>query len=437
VGIPAEEDHHDHDAHDHADHHAAALDLPVWGGAADAAGHLLVADPVDGGITVYALADGAVVVAEIADVYMNDHAGFVALPDGRVLFADNVAREFVVLDLSGDTLTITGRASLPGSAIHFAVDEAYSFAVVSTAPDYITGVGETTLTHVDLSTLAATSAPIESGEPGVLIGDGVILHRDGGPQGRLESFAVEGFSAESAPMNFIDIGAYGHGEAFVDGHAYVATDDGIDIIHVDGTDLSYEALIPWNVSDREGGRAYYMRAAPDGSFLWSYLRIVDTSAVNAWDNWQDFQNDLYVVDLQNEEATRLELGPGLVYRFALSEGYAVYVRLHPDGDVVHLIDADPASATFLSEVATIPLPPTGNAPQSGIAPWDAAGQRIPVISTDSRWAFVTSGGDGAVIVIDIEAQAVVGMIEAPTHLDGGGYLLAVEPGAPLVDRLGR
>ncbi|MEZ4637366.1 MAG: hypothetical protein R2856_20825, partial [Caldilineaceae bacterium] len=89
VGIPAEEEEHDHEAeaheHDHADHDAAtALDLPVWGGAAKAAGHLLVADPADGGIIVYALADGAA-VAEITDVYMDGHAGFVALPDGRVL----------------------------------------------------------------------------------------------------------------------------------------------------------------------------------------------------------------------------------------------------------------------------------------------------------------------------------------------------------------
>ncbi|MEZ4833929.1 MAG: hypothetical protein R2873_18425 [Caldilineaceae bacterium] len=101
VGIPAEEEEHDHEAeaheHDHADHDAAtALDLPVWGGAAKAAGHLLVADPADGGIIVYALADGAA-VAEITDVYMDGHAGFVALPDGRVLLADNVARELVVL----------------------------------------------------------------------------------------------------------------------------------------------------------------------------------------------------------------------------------------------------------------------------------------------------------------------------------------------------
>ena len=441
VGIPAAEEEHDHDheaeAHDHADHdHTAALDLPVWGGAAEAAGHLLVADPADGGITVYALADGTA-VAEIADVYMDGHAGFVALPDGRVLLADNVARELVVLDLGGDTPSIAGRASLPGSAVHFAVDEAQTFAVVSTAPDFESGEGETTLTHIDLSTLAVTSAPIESGEPGVLVGDGVILHRDGGPIGRLESFAVDGFSAESAPANFIDIGAYGHGEAFIDGHAYVATDDGVDVVHVDGTDLSYEALIPWNVSDREGGRAYYMRTAPNGGYLWSYLRIVDESAVDAWENWQDWQNDLYVVDLAATEATRLELGPGLVYRMALTDKLALLVRLHPDGDVAHFIDADPASETFLTEIAAVTLPPTGDAPEAGVEPWDAAGQRIPALSADSRWAFVTSGGDGAVVVIDVEAQAVTGMIEAPTHLDGGGYLLVVEPGAPLVDRVGR
>jgi hypothetical protein len=85
--------------------------------------------------------------------------------------------------------------------------------VVSADTDFEGGAGETTLTCIDLSTLAMTPAPIKSGEPGVLVGDGVILHRDGDPQGQLESFNMHAFSAEIPPANFIDIGAYGHCES--------------------------------------------------------------------------------------------------------------------------------------------------------------------------------------------------------------------------------
>jgi hypothetical protein len=42
-----------------------------------------------------------------------------------------------------------------------------------------------------------------------------------------------------------------------------------------------------------------------------------------------------------------------------------------------------------------------------------------------------------VSVIDMERGEVVGSIETPTPLAGGGYLVAWESGTPLVDPIGR
>ncbi|MEZ4833927.1 MAG: hypothetical protein R2873_18415 [Caldilineaceae bacterium] len=96
------------------------------------------------------------------------------------------------------------------------------------------------------------------------------------------------------------------------------------------------------------------------------------------------QNDLYVVDLAATEATRLELGSGLVYRMALSDKLAVLVRLHPDGDTAHFIDAD--------LVAHLPhrnrrrcIAAHGGAPESGIEPW------MPPVSASRRSAPTAAG----------------------------------------------
>ena len=397
---------------------------------------LIVADAVAGGLSVYSAPDWAL-VATLPDLTFADHPGYVALPDGRVLFT-TPENKFIVLDAAAQAPTVVSSVALPGTAIHLAVDSTFSYVVVSTMADEESGSGATTLTLIDLATLATTVQPVNSGEPGVLVGDGVILHRDGSELGRLQAFALAGFGLhdpEAAP--FIDIGAWGHGEAFVHGHAFVATDDGIDIVHVEEDRLEHEALLPWDVSGRTGGRAYYMRAGAGGN-LWSYLRIVpDPSADGAWDNWQDWQNDAYVIDTQNEEALRFDLGPGLVYRLALSSNYALYPRLHPDGDEAILVDADPASATFAQVVARIPIPAAGDAPQAGVAPWDSAGRRITGITPDGVWGFVSSGGDGLVHVIDTAAQMIVGQIETPTPLNGGGYLIVTQPGQPLLDTVGR
>ncbi len=397
---------------------------------------LIVADPTAGGLYVYSVPDWTP-VAEFPDLTLADHPGYIVLTDGRVLFTtpDN---ELIVLDVTSAAPSVVGRVTLPGTAIHLAVDPNQAFAVISTLHDDEAGTGEDTLTQVDLTSFALSKIALTTGEPGVLVGEGVVLHRDGDAVGRLEAFSVDSFATgNTTASSYVDIGAYGHGEAIVNGHAYIATDDGLDIVQIAGDQLAHEAVLPGNTAGREGGRGYYMRADAHGN-LWSYLRIVANPEADAsWLNWQDWANDGYLIDTKAETVQRFELGAGLVYRQALSSNYALYSRIHPDGDEAILVDADPNSATFAQILARIPLPATSDAPVAGVDPWTSTGQRITGITADGAWGFVTGGGDGVVHVIDTVAQTIVGQIDVPSPLTGGGYLLLVQPGQPVVDTVGR
>ncbi|NJN94450.1 MAG: LysM peptidoglycan-binding domain-containing protein [Anaerolineales bacterium] len=368
-----------------------------------------------------------------------DHAGFVVLPDGRVLLVDNKAQELLVFDVLNDQPQIVGRAKIPGAAVHLAVDPQGAYAAVSTSHDDESGQGKDALTRINLSTFETSEIPVATEEPGLLLGQDVILHRDGAELGQLQAFSLANLPQTGPePDAFVDIGAFGHGEALINGHAYIATDDGVDVVHVEGGELEHEAVLPWNASGREGGRAYFVRVSPDGDHLWSYLRIVNNPDDDAsWQNWQDWQNDVYLADLKTEKVTRLELGPGIVYRFALAAPYALYAQVHPNGDIAHLLDANPASSTFGQVLAEILLPALSHAPQSGVDPWDAAGFRVTAITPDGRWGFVSNGGDGSIAVIDTETRQIAGTITTPTPLNGGGYMVAVQPGQPLVDGVGR
>ncbi|MDQ3248372.1 MAG: hypothetical protein M3Q45_04100, partial [Chloroflexota bacterium] len=334
--------------------------------AATPEGHLIVADTDASGLTVFAIPTWEQ-TGRIENVTMADHPGFLALPGGRVLFTDNTTQELLVLDVSG-TPTITVRVAIPGVAIHLGVDATLEHALVSTMANEETGKGENSLTMIDLASHEVTVQPIETGEPGLLVGENTIFHRDGGEIGRLQAFMMDGFGTHTdATAPYVDIGAYGHGEALVGDYAYIATDDGIDVVNVAGAEPRYVTVLPWNVSNREGGRGYYMRADSHNTYLWSYLRIVANPEADAsWANWQDWQNDAYVIDVKAQTATRFDLGPGLVYRMALSDKYALYSRLHPDGDQAILVDADPTSATFGQITATIDLPAVGDAPVTGV-----------------------------------------------------------------------
>lgn len=388
-------------------------------------GHLLVADPQAAVLYVYALPELAQ-VATFENVKLGEHAGFLPLPDGRVLFVDEGAGELVVLALQ-DEPEIIGRAPVGVPASHIAVDEGLTYAA--------TGSDEAgkTLTLVDLETFESTSVSVDGSDPGLALGGEplTLYHRH--PEGRLEAYAVADLLAgRTEPAATVETDTGGHGEAISHrlNRVYIAADHGVEVLEASAEGLAGRSRLPYAASGREGGRAYFVRVTD--SHLYSYLRIVESED----QPWQEWQNDLYVADLETEEVTRVPLAPGLVFRFGLSEPYALFFNVHPEGDFAYLVDVDSASETFHEVVAEIPLAPLTNAPQPDTSPWEAEARRA-TITPDGRWGFVSHGGDGLVSVIDTEAREVVRTLTVPTPLSGGGYLLAVGPDTPFTDTVGR
>lgn len=407
--------------------HVAAQATPEAG---NGAGHLVVADAAAGALYAFGLDDFAL-DATLDGVTVNTHAGFLALPDGRLLFVDEETEELVAVQVGGEAvLEVVGRVPAPTPVSHFAVNPEATHALIG-AMD-----AAAPLTVVDLGSYTSRSFRVEAGEAGVMLGGDplTVFHRNDALS-QVESYPAAAITRGSTtPTGVVDTGAFGHGEAIDQERKrlYLATDDGFDVVDIVPEGLAYRSTYAWDVSDRAGGRAYFARLTPDGEHLVSY--IADREAEEtAWGEWT---NDVYLIDLDAEEASRVELAPGLVYRFALSDQYGLFFNMHPDGDNALLLDTDATSATFGEIVATIPLPPLSQGPAPDASPWEAE-SRIMAITPDGATGFVSHGGDGLISVIDTEAKAVSGQIEAPTPLSGGGAMIAIQGAMPLTDTVAR
>lgn len=405
----------------------AAQGTPVAG----STGHLVVADIQVARIYLYDVGTREL-TGQIDGATLNDHAGFLMLPDGRLLFADATTEELVAVQLDApDGPAVVGRVPVPGLVSHFAVDPTASYAVVgSDAPS-------SALTLVDLSSYTSRPMAVEAGEAGVMIGGNpVTLYHRNDKLLQVEAYPVASVQRGSTtPTSVVATGAFGHGEAIDHrrGRLYLATDDGLDVVALGAEgELAFEATIPWDASGRTGGRGYFVRLSPDNRHLVSYMADRGTEETP----WGEWRNDAYLVDLETDEATRVELGAGLVYRFALSDPYALFFSMHPDDDAAHLLDVDPASPTYGTVVAVIPLDPLANGPTADASPWESE-SRIAAITPDGATGFISRGGEGQITVIDTAERVVSGTIEVPSALSGGGYMTVVTPDMPFVDTVGR
>lgn len=349
--------------------------------------------------------------------------------------------ELIVLKLNlRGRPAIIGRTPVGAPASHIAVHPKMTYAVVGSRDP------ERAISVVDLRWWSSTSydtilsAPLETVDPGVAIGgkDPIIYHRFVDPDftlGKLEAFPLKNLLAENfAPTGTVSVDGPPHGEII--SHQFKifcsAFTMGIACADIQGQDLTLRGVIPYDTPERSGGQAFFARLANDGRRVYSYLRdfVSDTAP------WEDWRNDAYIADIVSGEVTRLELGPGLVYRQALSDLYALYFTLHPDGDNAVLLDTNPKSPTFHQIIARIPLDPLQNPPPRGGDPFAAESRRV-AISPDGRWGFISHGGDGLISVIDTQTQQVVNKLATPTPLTAGGYVIAVQSDMELGDTIGR
>ncbi|MFC8190293.1 hypothetical protein ACFUMH_01380 [Cellulomonas sp. NPDC057328] len=395
---------------------------------------LVVADPKAAALHTYSVPEHEL-LGTLEDVAVADHAGFVALEDGRLLAASTQPPELLALDVTGDEPRVVGRVDLPGSAVHIAVDTDTGLAAVSTASATEGGPGG--ITVVDLDDLAVRSTlEVATEEPGIAFVSDALLHRDGAEDGRVELLPLDDVLDGTADAaSTVTVGAYGHGEAVVDGHLLLATDAGLERVHVGADGLEVDGVVPWAADGSDWGRGYYARlVGQDEPHLWSYVRDQGSPS------WADWRNDVLVLGPGEDAARRAPLGNGLAFRFAVAEDRLLFARMHPDGYAAHVVDADPASPTFLTTLRTVPLPVPTGAPARDAdmeAVWASPGRPIAALTAAGDVGYVSRGGDGVIDVLDTEAGTVVGEIDVPTPLDGGGYLVVARPGARLVDPLGR
>lgn len=408
----------------------------------DGSAYLIVADQPELKLYVYSV-PGHSLIAEFDGISVNDHTGFLSLPDGRVLFMDEAVEELVVLQTARDDAEIVARVPA-GSGVHLAVDPGLRYAAVSSGfwDDEAGARVDPALTLVDLDSYQPTEIPIETGEPGVALVDDPLrlLHRNDQPA-RVEVFPVD--SVLDGDLSFAEdlpIGPAGHGEAVSDsrGRFYVATDDGVEALDFGAGTLERVDVTPWSASGRDGGRAFYFRMSADGERIVSY--VANRAPDQAWGDWE---NDAYILDLDTNEATRVPLADGYVWRMGIGEDYATYFNLTPigdaEGDQAHLLDLDADSETFGTVVARVPLPELTRRAEPEPEIWmqpDAEYRRV-TMTPDGRYSYITNGGDGTITVIDTTERAIVSTIDTPTALSGGGSLTTVEIGAEFVDTIAR
>jgi hypothetical protein len=387
--------------------------------------YLAVADPAAAMLWVYAVSTNEL-VAQLEDVSVNAHAGFIPLPDGQILFLDDLGKRLIGIEVHGDHLH-TSEAPIPGTSYsHVAIDSdhAHYAAVGSDDPD-------SPITLVNLETWETTAVPVaEPGEVGLFLTHDHLFHRNNSLN-QIEAYAMDSLLAGSVEiLSTVPIGVGGHGESIsMSGDTlYTATDEGIDVVAWDGSALTYLTTYAWDSADRSGGRGYFQRLSFDDSIVVSYT--ADRSApATEWTTWT---NDALLVDTDEGVTRRIELGTGYVYRFGLAADRALFYRIGGDSDEAIVLDLP--SGTISQR---IPLEPMSNGPAAGEDIYAVNQYRAVAMTTDGALGFVTQGGDGMVAVIDLATGTIASTIETGAALDGGGYLGLFGSSASFSDTIGR
>ncbi|GAA3995786.1 hypothetical protein GCM10022247_14640 [Allokutzneria multivorans] len=414
---------------------AVALASPAQ--AAPGPARLLVADPAASTVHVLDARTGRI-TGSLPGRKLNDHAGTVVLADGRVLFVDDAAKQLVVVNVAGAEPRIVGTAPVEGEVSHFAVDATARFAVVagSEGHEHETAreehAGHATLTAVDLTTFKSGHGVVHSGEPGVLVDGGTVLHRNDAPA-QLESYrltdVVKANGEHLTAAAKQAIGEHGHGEAFSPKHrrAITATERGVDLTEVTRQGgFGDQRVAAWGGP----GRGFYLRLHDDADTAVTYVRD------NADPDWTKWTEHAYLLDVRSGKTTRTSLGSGYVFRFGLSDELAGYVVHGAARDELALVDVNARNGGFGGLTRRVDLGVLPGGPQAGKDPFTAQTRKI-ALDDRGATAYLTAGGQGRVDVVDTAAGRVTRSLAVPTALDRGGAIAIWEPGVSHADTVGR
>ncbi len=386
---------------------------------------LAIADPAAETLAVVSLST-LMPVDRLDGVQANGHVGFIPLANGWLLFVDDLGGRLMAIEVHGDHLD-TYEAAIPGETFsHIAIDSdhAHWAAVGSDDP-------ATPITLVNLESWEATPVAIaDAGEVGLLLSHDYLFHRNNNLN-QIEAYLLDDLvSGSITPLSTAPIGTGGHGESIsmTGDTLYTATDDGIEAVAWDGQELTWLTAYPWESTERSGGRGYFQRLSLDGTQVVSYT--ADRSGpVTDWPAWS---NDAVLVDIADGITRRIELGDGYVFRFGLAHDRAVFYRMGGDGDEAIVLELPDGEISH-----RIPLEPMSTGPAADESIYERGQYRAVTATTDGHWGFVSQGGDGVVVMLDLEAGDVAGVIEAGSPLEGGGYLAVFGDDASFADTIGR
>ncbi|CAM5665770.1 hypothetical protein AB0H45_17035 [Streptomyces atroolivaceus] len=379
-----------------------------------AAAALLVSDHVDGSVSVLTVPDGTV-TGRLTGRHLSEHAGFLALPEGRVACVDERRGELLVLNPFDDELVeLTVPVAVP--AEHLACDPSGRRLAITTGLGKNIEPWSDLLTVVDLATGEAARVRTRAGEPGVtVLGGGdplvVVRHRQPG------ALAVHRFADLLAarpgcptvtPDMVLPLPDDGHGDAQDphSGRVFAATSEGVHPARRRADELAAEAVIPW----KSPARGWYLRLDTHRRALWSTLRGGHPDPLR----WPDWTNQAWRHDLVTGRTHLTDLGPGLVFRLALARDHTAFTRIHPDGDELVLLCAD-------DTLRRVPLPAMDGAPSRGGTPWEGVQRRAVAASPGSDWVAVTRGGHGEVHIFDARTGHEATRLKTSTPLHHGGH----------------
>ncbi|CAL9334276.1 hypothetical protein SUDANB105_00138 [Streptomyces sp. enrichment culture] len=377
---------------------------------------LLVSDHVDGSVHVLTVPDGTA-TGRLTGRHLSEHAGFLALPGGRVACVDDRRGELLVLDPFGHRL-VECAVPVAVPAEHLAADPSGRLLAVTTGLGKNTEPWSDLLTVVDLATGEAARVRTRIGEPGVtVLGGGeplvVLRHREPG------ALAVHRFAdllgappgcPTVTPHAILPLPDDGHGDAQApgSGQVFAATGEGVHRARRKGAGLVAEAVIPWD----SPARGWYLRLDARRRTLWSTLRGGAPDPLR----WPEWTNQAWRHDLETGRTLHTDLGHGLVFRLALARRHTAFTRIHPDGDELILLGAH-------DSVRRVPLPAMDGAPRRGGTPWEGVQRRAVAASPGSDWVAVTRGGHGEVHIVDAETGHEAARPRLSTPLHHGGHLM--------------
>ncbi|MFI1952325.1 YncE family protein [Streptomyces xinghaiensis] len=382
---------------------------------------LLVSDHMDGSVHILTVPDGTV-AGRLTGRHLSEHAGFLALPGGRVACVDDRRGELLVLDPFGDEL-VERTVPVAVPAEHLACDPSGRRLAVTTGLGRNTEAWSDLLTVVDLHTGEAARVRTRAGEPGVTVLGGddpllVLRHREPGALAfhRFgDLLAAPPGCPPVTPRSVLALPDDGHGDAHDPGpgRVFAATGEGVHRARRKNGTLVAEAVIPWNAP----ARGWYLRLDTRRRALWSTLRGGAADPLR----WPEWTNHAWCHDLDTGHTLRTGLGPGLVFRLALARRHTAFTRIHPEGDELVLLGADGSAHRY-------PLPAMDGAPRRGGTPWEGVQRRAVAASPGSDWVAVTRGGHGEVHIIDAETGHEAARPRLSTPLHHGGHMTLRIPG---------